>query len=304
MFIIRWLIEKLGKFFSSKAGKVIAWISALFGIGAATYGGVEIGKAVKLSKRAQKIRDEALQRHEEHYNKAQSALETAGNKKLAAVNSFEDFANQMEKLQGRPEFADIIPKDCNLPKFTAEDLKVISNKVALAVEGAAFAGAGAGLGIAAYGLNIFAFGPGVLFAGVGILVAGENIKKKAIENNKQAKLLAKEVKQLVAQYDELTDAAENLAKQLDDAFSQYQRCFGKMKKILVKKTQWNSLTEKEQQIIKNTVMLVGTLFELCKVELVVKERKTETVNTEAVKKSEAVVDKTLKKTKKKFTIFG
>lgn len=304
MFIIRWLIEKLGKFFSSKAGKVVAWISALFGIGTAAYGGVEIGKAVKLSKRAKKIRDEALQRHEEHYIKAQSALETAGNKKLLVVKSFEDFANQMEKLQGRPEFADIIPKDCDLPKFTAEDLKVISNKVTLAVEGAAFAGAGAGLGIAAYGLNVFAFGPGVLVAGVGILVAGEHIKKKAIENSKQAKLLAKEVKQLVAQYDELTDAAENLTKQLEDVFLQYQRYFGKMKKILAKKTRWDDLAAKEQQVVKNTVMLVGTLFNLCKVELVVKERKVETVNMEAVKKAEAAVDKTLKITKKKFLIFG
>ncbi|MBE6700493.1 MAG: hypothetical protein E7582_01195 [Ruminococcaceae bacterium] len=304
MFIIRWIIEKLAKFFSSKAGKIAAWIGVGVGAGAAAYGGVEIGKAVKLSKRAQKIRDEALQRHEEHYNKVQSALEAAGNKKLAVVKSFEDFANQMEKLQGRPEFADIMPNDCDLPKFTAEDLKVISNKVALAVEGAAFAGAGAGIGIAAYGLNVFAFGPGVLFAGVGILVAGEHIKKKAIENNKQAKLLSKEVKQIVAQYDELTDAAENLTKQLDDIYSQYQRYFGKMKKILAKKTQWNDLAEKEQRVIKDTVMLVGTLFELCKIELVVKERKTESINTEAVKKSEVTVDKTLKRTKKKFLIFG
>lgn len=304
MFIIRWLIEKLAKFFSSKAGKIAAGVGVGVGLGAAAYGGAEIGKAVKLSKRAKKIQDEALLRHEEHYSKAQSALETAGNKKLLVVKSFEDFANQMEKLQGRPEFADIIPKDCDLPKFTAEDLKVISNKVALAVEGAAFAGAGAGLGIAAYGLNVFALGPGVLFAGVGILVAGEHIKKKAIENSKQAKLLAKEVKQLVAQYDELTDAAENLTKQLDDIFLQYQRYFGKMQKILAKKTRWNDLAEKEQQVIKNTVMLVGTLFSLCKIELVAKVRKTETVNSEAVKKSEAAVDRTLKKTKKKFLIFG
>ncbi len=304
MFIIQWIIEKLSKFFSSKAGKIFAWVGAGVGAGAAAYGGVEIGKAVKLSRRAQKIRDEALRKHEEHYNKAQSALEAAGNKKLVVVKSFENFANEMAKLQGRPEFADIIPKDCDLPKFTSEDLKVISNKVALAVEGVAFAGAGAGLGIAAYGLNILAIGPGALFAGVGILVAGEHIKKKAVENNKQAKQLAKEVKQLVAQYDELASAAENLAKQINDIYSQYQRYFGKMKKILVKKTQWKSLTEKEQQVIKNTVMLVGALFELCKVELVVKERKTESVNTEAVKRSETTMDKTLKRTKKKFLIFG
>lgn len=304
MFIIRWIIEKLGKFFSSKAGKIFAWVGVGVGAGAAAYGGVEIGKAVKLSRRAQKILNEALRKHEEHYSKAQSALETAGNKKLVVVKSFEDFANEMEKLQGRPEFADIIPRGADLPKFTTEDLKVISNKVALAVEGAAFAGAGAGLGIAAYGLNILAIGPGALFAGVGILVAGEHIKKKAIENNRQAKQLAKEVKQLVVQYAELASAAENLTKQLDDIYSQYQRYFSKMKKILTQKTQWNTLAEKEQQVIKNTVMLVGTLFELCKVELVVRTRKAETVNSEAVKKSEVVADKTLKQTKKKFLIFG
>ena len=302
MFIIRWLIEKLGKFFSSKTGKIAAWIGVGVGAGAAAYGGVEIGKAVKLSRRAQKIRNEALQRHEEHYSKAQRALEAAGNKKIVVVKAFEAFANEMEKLQGRPEFADIMPNGFELPKFTTEDLKVISNKVALAVEGAAFAGAG--LGIAAYGLNILAIGPGALFAGVGILVAGEHIKKKAIENNKQAKQLAKDVKQLVAQYDELADAADNLTRQLDNIYSQYQRYFNKMKKILAKKTQWSALADKEQQVVKNTIMLVGTLFKLCKVELVVKARKAETVNTEAVKKSEVAVNKTLKQTKKKFIVFG
>ena len=56
MFIIRWLIEKIGKFLSSKVGKIAAWIGLGVGAGAAAYGGVEIGKAVKLSKRARKIR--------------------------------------------------------------------------------------------------------------------------------------------------------------------------------------------------------------------------------------------------------
>ena len=304
MGILRWLFEKLGKFFSSKAGTIAAWLGLGLGVGAAAAGGNEIVKAVKLSKRAQKMRDEALQRHEEHYNNTQKALQTAGDKKLLVVKSFDEFASEIEKLQGRPEFAEIIPKDCALPKFTAEDLKVLSNKVAVAVEGVAFAGAGAGLGIAAYGLNVFALGPGALFAGVGILLAGNQLKKKAVENNKQAKQLAKDVKQLVAQYDELTMAADKLTKQIGDVYSQYERYFSKMKRILAKKKQWNVLTEKEQRVIKDTVMLVGTLYELCKVELVEKKRKTENVNTEAVKKSETVVDKTLQKTKKKFWVFG
>ena len=41
------------------------------------------------------------------------------------------------------------------------------------------------------------------------------------------------------------------------------------------------------------------LYKLCKIELIVKEKKTETINTEEVKSAMAEVDATLKHTKHK-----
>lgn len=304
MKIIMWVIQKLRSFFSSKTGKVFSWIAGLFGGGAVVCGGAKVVEAVNLNKRAKKIRDEALTLHEEHYNKAQTALETAGQKKLAAIQTFSEFANLMEKLRDRPRFSDITEDGVSLPTITTDELKVIADNVAAAIGGVALAGAGAGLGIAAYGLNVLAFGPGMLFGGVGMLMAGNQLKNKAVENKRQAKQLANDIEQLIGQYDQLANAADSLSKQLDDVYSNYIPHLEKMKKILEKKTIWDKLSVKEQRIIKNAMYLVGMMYKLCKTELVLKTKKAETVNVAGVKAIEEEVEKTIKPMKKKLWIFG
>ena len=301
MFILKilgWIFRRLRDFFGSKAGKITAGVIGAVGVGAAGAGAVQAGKAIKLNRRAKKMRDEALRRHEEHYNKVQGALEEAGKVKLIAIKSFDDFAEQMAKIQGRPEFDEIKCKGVELPQFSAGELKIISNNVALAVEGVAYAGAGAGLGIAVCGLNLVALGPGLLIGGIGLLVAGGHIKKKAIENNKQAKQLVKDVDTIVKQYDELAEVAEMLEKHISAVYAQYDRHLVRMKTILSKKTYWSDMSNKEHIVIENCILLVGMLFKLCKIELIVREKKIEVINTEAVKTIGAEVDAALKHTKR------
>lgn len=300
---IGWLFSKLRDFLGTKAGKYTAAAAGALGAGAAGYGAVQAGKAIKLNRRAKKIRDEALQRHEEHYNNVQGALEAAGKVKLTAIKSFDDFAEQIAKIQDRPEFDNISCKGVNLPEFTADDLKIISNNVAFAIEGAVGAGAGAGLGIAVCGLNLVALGPGLLIGGIGLLIAGGRIKKKAIENKKQAKQLAQDVDAIVKQYDELAEAASLLEQHISAVYAQYEKHLTKMKKILATKTAWRDMNGKEHKIIENTILLVGMLFKLCKIELIVKEKKTETINAEEVKSVGAEVDAALKHTKR-WSLFG
>lgn len=64
------------------------------------------------------------------------------------MKSFDNFAEQMSKIQYRPEFDEINYKCVDLPKFTANDLKNVLNGLVLAVEGVARAGVGAGMDIA------------------------------------------------------------------------------------------------------------------------------------------------------------
>lgn len=297
--ILSWIFSKLRNFFGSKAGKITAAAVGAVGAGAAGYGAVQAGKAIKLNRRSKKMRDEALQLHEEHYNKVQGALEAAGKVKLTAIESFDDFAEQMAKIQGRPEFDEIGCKGVKLPEFTADDLKVISNNVALAVEGVAYAGAGAGLGIAVCGLNLVALGPGLLIGGIGLMIAGGHIKKKAIENNKQAKQLVKDVDAIVKQYDELATAAALLEKHISAVYAQYEKHLARMKKILSKKTRWSDMSDKEHTAIENTILLVGMLFKLCKIELIVNAKKTESINAEEVETIGAEVERVIKHTRKK-----
>lgn len=296
---LSWIFNKLRNFFGSKAGKITAAAVGAVGAGAAGYGAVQASKAIKLNRRSKKMRDEALQRHEEHYKKVQDALEAAVTIKLTAIDSFDDFADQMAKIQGRPEFCEINYKGVKLPEFTADDLKTISNNVAFALEGAIGAGAGAGLGIAVCGLNVVALGPGLLIGGIGLMIAGGHIKKKAIENNKQAKQLVKDVDAIIKQYDELAVAASMLEKHISAVYAQYDKHLTRMKKILLKKTRWSDMTDKEQITIENTILLVGMLYKLCKIELIVNEKKAEKINTEEVKSVGAEVDATLKHTKHK-----
>jgi hypothetical protein len=296
---LSWIFSNLRNFFGSKAGKITAAAVGAVGAGAAGYVAVQAGRAIKLNRRSKKMRDEALQRHEEHYNKVQGALEAAGKVKLTAIESFDDFAEQMAKIQGRPEFDEIGCKGVKLPEFTADDLKVISNNVALAVEGVAYAGAGAGLGIAVCGLNLVALGPGLLISGIGLMIAGGHIKKKAIENNKQAKQLVKDVDAIVKQYDELATAAALLEKHISAVYAQYEKHLARMKKILSKKTRWSDMSDKEHTAIENTILLVGMLFKLCKIELIVNAKKTESINAEEVETIGAEVERVIKHTRKK-----
>lgn len=295
--LVGWIFRKSRDFFSSTIGKVIAGILLLLGIGGGTAGAVEAGKAIKLNRRSRKIRDEALQLHEEHYQKVQSALEAAGRTKLVAIDSFDDFADQMAKIQDRPEFNTIECKGVELPTFTADDLKIISNNVALAVEGVAYAGAGAGLGIAVCGLNVLALGPGMFIGGIGLLVAGGRIKKKAVANHKQAKQLAQDVDTIIKQYDELAEAATLLEKHISSVYTQYEKQMAKMKEILSKKTVWGTMSKREQTTIENVILLVGMLFKLCKIELIVKKNKAEVICSEEIKNIGTEVDALLKRTK-------
>lgn len=296
--IINWMFSKCRDFFSSTIGKAVIWILGIFGISVGTAGAIEAGKAIKLNRRSRKIRDDALNLHEEHYQKVRGVLEATGKTKLTAIASFDDFADEMAKIQGRPEFDDIDCKGVDLPEFTAEDLKIISNNVALAIEGAAYAGTGAGLGIAVCGLNVLALGPGIFIGGIGLFVAGGHIKKKAIENSKQAKQLAKEVDAIVKQYDELADAAALLNTHIGAVYTQFEKYLGRMKKILAKKTVWSEMSERDHSTIENTILLVGMLFKLCKIELVMKEKRIERIQTDEVKAIGVEVDATLKRTKR------
>ena len=293
----RWIFSNCRKFFSSTIGKAIAGILLALGIGGGTAGAVEAGKAIKLNRRSRKIRDEALQLHEEHYQKVQSMLEAAGKTKLAAIDSFDDFADQIAKIQDRPEFSTIGCKGVELPTFTADDLKIISNNVALAIEGAAYAGAGAGLGIAVCGLNILALGPGMFIGGIGLLIAGGHIKKKAIANHKQAKQLAQDVEAIIKKYDELAYAATLLEKHISAVYAQYEKQMVKMKDILSRKTVWNAMNKRERTTIENVILLVSMLFKLCKIELIVKKNEVEAICSEEVKTIGTEVESVLKQTK-------
>ena len=295
--LVGWIFSKCRDFFSSKIGKIFLWIFGIFGFSVGTKGAVEAGKAIKLNRRSRKIRDEALQLHEEHYQKVQSALEAAGKTKLATIDSFDDFADQMAKVQDRPEFSTIGCKGVELPAFTADDLKIIFNNVALAIEGVAYAGAGAGLGIAVCGLNILAIGPGMFIGGIGLLVAGGHIKKKAIANHTQAKQLAQDVETIIKKYDELADAAALLEKHISAVHAQYEKQLKKMKEILSKKTVWNAMSKKERTTIENVILLVGMLFKLCKIELIVKKNNAEVICSEEVKNIGTEVESVLKQTK-------
>ena len=90
-----------------------------------------------------------------------------------------------------------------------------------------------------------------------------------------------------------------LEKHISAVYAQYEKHLAKMKKVLAKKSLWSNMSEKEQAIIENTILLVGMLYKLCKIELIVNEKKTEKINTEEVKSVGAEVDATLKHTKHK-----
>lgn len=279
--------------------KLIAWIkdhAKAIIFGAAGAGAVAAGAGVanahkgkKINKRALSIQQAALERHESTYNETQKKLYALGLTEKNVIDSFPEFADTMEKIQGRPEIKTNIFSRVRLQSYEPEELKRLSNDVQMALVGVGGAGAGALAGLAAFGASAIVAAPALLGCGIVICAKGVGLKKKAIENERQAKEMKKNVDVIIEFYEKLQETTTEYQYSINGVYQKYRECLLRAKELVAVKTSWKEYSREEKKLIENTILLARLLYEMCKTDIIVKqesEDKLETINAEGLSKLE------------------
>jgi hypothetical protein len=285
MWILKKLFEMLARFFGTKAGKTTAKV--MMGVGAAGGGaaGAEMIVAHKRNKRAERIKESALKRHDKGRIKVEKTLADLGETKLEIYKSFGDLADAVESIQQRPDY-DFSVDGIELPEFNPAEFK----KIAIAVEVAAggFGGvvAGGAVGAAAMGTGtILALAPGALLGGVVLCAMGAKMLHRSAEKVKMAKKIAEDVDAILVYYSELDKTAKRFHETFKKVQAPYMQHVHKVQKIVARKTDWEKFSKAERLALKNAVALAQLLHRMCSVQLVLEATKKDTlesVNTPVV----------------------
>ena len=123
-------------------------------------------------------------------------------------------------------------------------------------------------------------GVGLLVGGIIFNVTGSKLSDKADEAYYQAKRTESEVDKIVSYFDELTKAALSFKESLTKVEEQYKKHMQTLDHVVnfSEKTRWSEFTEKEKKMTENAVLLVGLLYNMCKVNLVLKDQGTDGLN--------------------------
>lgn len=273
--------------------------AAIFAGGAAVKSAVDHHKAKKINQEALDIQNAALEKHEQAYQKTQSVLATLGEVEKDVIDSFVPFADAIERIQGRPKFKSNVFATVKLPNYEPKEIKKLSTNVKTVIASVGGAGVGALAGLAAFGAATIVAAPALVGAGLVVCVRGFGLKKKAIENKRQANQMEKIVEKIIAFYAELRNAADSFRWSMIAVYNKYGECLRRLEKTLITKTVWKEFSIEEKKNVENTVLLARLLYEMTQMEIVVrqkKEDKLETVNTAEINKLQNNAAKLLAKT--------
>ena len=167
-----------------------------------------------------------------------------------------------------------------------------TNATLAALGGGSLAASGGGIALGTAVLGGATLGVGLLIGGIIFSVAGSNVSDKA--DKAWDKMMENEKK--INSICDYLDKLENIAKSFHSALSKvndvYMNHLVKLEAIIEeqkkrkffltrlfsKKVNYNKFSDEQKQITKNTILLVGLLYEMCKVQLVEKTENSSELN--------------------------
>ncbi|MCD3245452.1 hypothetical protein G8S21_05765 [Clostridium botulinum C] len=165
-----------------------------------------------------------------------------------------------------------------------------ANATLAAIGGGAIAAGGGGIALGTTILGAATLGVGILVGGVIFNITGSKLSDKANEAWTQMKKAEEEINKICDYMMDLSSAAIKFNKAISNVNKVYMYCMDKLMDIVEVrgKTDWNTFSEEDKLITENTVLLVNLLYNMCKVNLVLKsENETELnkVNNEVINKT-------------------
>ena len=285
MWIFKKLFEWIGKFLGTKAGKrtlkVMVGVGAVAGAGA----GVEMAVAHKRNRRAERIKADALKKHDEGRIKAEAILADLGETKMEIYKSFSDLADAIQSIQQRPEY-ELSIEGVELPSFKPTEFKQLAMAIEAAVGGVGGVAVGSAVGVAAMGTgSILALAPGALLGGIVLCAMGAKMLQRSAEKVKLARKIEEDVECILTYYKELSKTAKRFHKTFIEIKDPYFKHLRKVQKIVARKTDWERFSKSERLAVKNAIALAQLLHRMCSVQLKL-DAKTDTsverVNTPTV----------------------
>lgn len=156
-----------------------------------------------------------------------------------------------------------------------------TNATLAALGGGSLVSGGGGMAAGTALLGNIALGAGALVGGVIFNVVGNKMSDKADEAFSQMLKAEEKVDKICRYLDRLKVTAVKYTNSLQEVRTKYIQYFDKVCYTvnIQKKTDWNLFSEKEKQEVQNTILLVGLLYKMCKVNLVNKATEEGEMNT-------------------------
>lgn len=156
--------------------------------------------------------------------------------------------------------------------------------------GGTLAAGGGGMAAGAAALGAATLGVGLLVGGIIFNFTGGKLSDKADEAWAQMKKAEDKINTICKYLVELRSTSNKYYETLSRVNGIYHKHLNSLQSMvtMLGRTDWNTFTPEEKKLTENTVLLVGLLYNMCKVELVLKsedENDINTINKTAVEKS-------------------
>lgn len=156
--------------------------------------------------------------------------------------------------------------------------------------GGTLAAGGGGMAAGAAALGAATLGVGLLIGGIIFNFTGGKLSDKADEAWKQVKEAEKKINDICDYLIDLRIISNRYYETLSSVNRIYQQHLNSLKNIvtMIGHKNWNTFTPEEKKLTENTVLLVGLLYNMCKIELVLKsdnENDINTINKNEIEKS-------------------
>lgn len=259
------IFSTIRKFFTSDLGKkllgIFKWVGASL---IAIFTGEFIFAKTK-SKKAEKIKNEAIKHHDEARTRLNEHLKLLCDTKCSIYSGFGKLAEYIERIQQRPEF--ILPLEgVDLPDFSPAEFKKLAFEAEALVGGAGGAIVGGTICMAVMGTGAVA--GGILGSGFVLCAMGANMINRACEKKKQAERIREDVKHIVEFYGKLSDESDSYQKDLEKVREKFAKYLNKVARILERKVNWEDYSNAERRRVENAVMLAQLLCYMCSINLV------------------------------------
>lgn len=150
-----------------------------------------------------------------------------------------------------------------------------TNATLAALGGGSLAAGGGGIALGTTILGASTLGVGLLVGGIIFSLSGSSISDKADKAHQQMLENEKKVNTICKYLDELHTAASSYLNSFRKVIKIYDSYLSRMRHIIEVKysnnPNWNILSYDEKKTIENTVLLVGVIYNMCKVKLVVSD---------------------------------